>query len=405
MISGVRKFLESYKESSATPFLIVYGFFLLSRMPGLLFWGTSMILPVSRLSQYLRASALWLMFVYLAFLFVFPNVNIRKILLAGTASGLAMVFCTAHLQSGFLYEVLTTLLILLLSYGRSFQRMMKTALIIHAATLAAGLAGCLAGFTISYYKFENYGQGFAFGMNYPNTFARMIFIILVLVWALYLKNRKSVLTFLAFWAALIPVFFGAKCRTAAILLFLFPLCALVCNTLSKEKTEITERRLLPAARIPVWIPVACWAATMILAACMEPLESLTADTALYNFSVRFIQAGIAIKRYGLSLFPQNLALNGSITAILAGREERLLYLDSCYAYYTLRYGLLFVGVILFWLCIVNRCCIKKKDAALLLIAVFMDIYGMMERVPMMPEHNFMLFYPLAAAALAGKDVS
>ena len=401
-----KAFLESYRNSSPVPFLVIFSLFLVSGMLRMPFWQVSLISPVAVFGQYLRSCILWISFIYLAGLAVRQHARVWTVVAGAVLTGAAMMLCQRFIISEAQYELLMIILLLLLSWSRNFRRMMKAALIVHCLVLAVGIIGYLTGLTIGRFKYENYGQGFAFGMNYPNTFARFIFVILILVWYLYLKDRKTILSFAAFWLPAIPIALAAKCRTVSVLMFLFPLCAMCCRSASGKKDVRAGGKHNAFVRVLILMPVICWGTTMLLALQMEMLEQLTADTGLYNLSVRFIQTGIALKQYGLSLLPQKIALNGTITAVLAGREERLLFLDGGYGYYTLRYGLLCITVILAWLCVINRFCLRAGDCALLLIAVFFNIYGLMERMPMMPEHNFLLFYPLTAlpsAAAGGRS--
>ena len=179
-----KAFLESYRNSSPVPFLVIFSLFLVSRMLFLPFWKASMISPVTILSQYVRAAVLWLTFLYIAAFFVIQHVTIRTFLTGAVFAVTAMALCTHFIQNEMQYAVLMTVLLLLLSYGRSFRRLMKAVLIAHCVILAVGMTGFLAGLTVGIYKYENYGQGFSFGMYYPNTFARIISIILVLIWYL-----------------------------------------------------------------------------------------------------------------------------------------------------------------------------------------------------------------------------
>ena len=400
MKSKGKAFLEKYRASSPTPFFVILGLFLAAKMIWLPFWAEPLVGPVNTVSQVLHASALWLTVIYIAFFFILQYPKIWTVLIAAGLVGLVMYLCFHMIYSERQFGVLMTVLLLILSYGRDFRRIMKGVLIANVITLAVGTIGYLAGWTLASHKAENYGEGIAFGLNHPNSFARVVFAAVVLIWYLYLKEKKIIFTFLIFWLPAVPVMLVAKCRTVAVLLIVLPVCFVIYKAYCRRKEGRPGEKRGLFVRILTFAPAICWAVTFILASQMELLERLTAGTKIYNLAVRFVQAGIALKEYGFSPFPRHIVTNGSITANLAGNTERLLYLDSGYVYYTLRTGLIFTAVILVWLCIVNHACVKRADMVLLMVAVFFNIYGFMERMPMMAEHYFLLFYPLAAVPAA-----
>ena len=77
-------------------------------------------------------------------------------------------------------------------------------------------------------------------------------------------------------------------------------------------------------------------------------------------------------------------------------------IDNSYVYYFICFGVIVMALALAWLCVANWRAIRSGDHALLLIAVFMLVYGLIEVVTFQFEHNFMWFYPLTASALAAE---
>ena len=181
----------------------------------------------------------------------------------------------------------------------------------------------------------------------------------------------------------------------ALLLILFPVLAWLLS--SPGKREEGGGRLLKAGLIAA--PLFFWLLTFVLAWQMEFLEKVMNGTPLYNMFVRFVQAGAALRLYGFSAFPRTILCDGSLFVDLSGWRVYLLQLDNAYAFYTMAWGLLVMGAGLIWLSIGIRKCLKEKAYGLLAAALFICLYGLMERITLQPEYNFMLFYPLAAATI------
>lgn len=73
--------------------------------------------------------------------------------------------------------------------------------------------------------------------------------------------------------------------------------------------------------------------------------------------------------------------------------------DNAFIYYLIALGGIMLIAMLVWLSLTNWKAIRHGDHALLLLSVFMLVYGLVEIVLFQFEHNFLWFYPLAAVAM------
>ena len=376
--------LQHYRKRSPIPFFMILCLFLAFRMLSIPLWNSDALVTVRAIQKQLRSGILWGVYLYAAYLIISAGFK------AWTSAGfLALLVLMAHLcqkpiKNSANFEIFMTAVLISLSYGRSFHRILSYMLIAHATGLSTALCGYYMGLTNVNNKVEAYGEGLALGTGHPNTLALMVFDILILFWYLFLRNRKKSLTFLIFWLPIFPLVFITKCRTITVMMFLFPVCEGISRWISERRAagKTSQVRIGWIAGILILTPVMCWIFTFLMAMQMEALARLTKGTFFQNLFVRFIQAGIAIKEYGLSLFPQHVVLDGSVYAILNGSVYKLLILDNAYCFFTLEYGLPYIVTTLAWFCLANRRCLKESDYALLVISFFISIYGLMEKYPM-----------------------
>ena len=391
MKNAFRQLLERAQQTPKIFYYLLFCLFILSRASERIYWEKALRPYVKAIRADFRVMMLFAALICVALLLEKPHADGRvtgsEVFLTGAAALLAYLI----LRSGKQYDSLITICLIAGALGQDLRSMMKCILVIFTGTLAVGTAGCRLGFTIDRVKSQPYGEGSSLGMSHANSFSLLFVMILLLIWCLYLHEKKVIYTFLFFWLTAIPVYAISKCRTGAVLMTLFPVSALLFPFLKKMKDGIRKRVLcvlLAAA------PFLCWMLTFFLAGQMNFLQRAVGGRPFYNLFVRFIQAGIAVSHYGFSAFPQEIALDGSITANLSGYVAELTILDNAYAYYSLTWGLLLMGVALLWLTLANIRAVKEQEYALLAAGLFICLYGFMERVPLKLEFNFMFFYPM-----------
>ena len=280
--------------------------------------------------------------------------------------------------------------LILYSYGKNFRRMVGLYLGCAVLTLGIAAAGLAFGFTRERIKIGAYGTGYAWGTVHANSWGFLVLLAALALWYLFLSGRPrlSAGLFLGLGLFLLLV---QKCRTAGALLMAFALAQLAAGKIPQR-----EGRLCRILRILLILtPFLCLALTLILAANREWLVRVTYGTYLQNFSKRFVQAGVALRAYGVSLFGTRMELDGSVREVLAGTVEALEYADNAYGCYLIERGALGLSVMLAWLSYVNVCAVRRGDRRLLLLSLFLSVAGLMERVPVLLWYNFTLLYPLA----------
>ena len=146
-------------------------------------------------------------------------------------------------------------------------------------------------------------------------------------------------------------------------------------------------------------PFLYFALSLILTRFMEPLTAAFEKTPLWNMASRFVQGGIALSYYGVTLLGHTIDASGAVKMELAGYVEPLLYLDNAYISELVYRGLIGVLLELVFLSAINRKCIRTKNLALLHIANVMLLVGLMEHYTMFPAYNFTLIYLLARPAI------
>lgn len=283
----------------------------------------------------------------------------------------------------------------LLACGKDYRRILKCYFFCHVGVILLALLGLALGFATDSPKVEEYGVGHSFGIVYPNNFAHILFLVLVLAWYLYLHRHKWA-TLAAFWCAVLPVWLVCKCRTIVIFLVLFPILALLLERRSAgtHRLPAGPRRVRNA--LIVAAPFIMLGLTLLLCSQIEFMQRAK-YTVLYNMASRFVQGGIALRYYGVPLFGKAINTSGEYYLFLNGGRERLVLMDNAYVTYLIEEGAIWMFFVTAWYCLVNLRCIRDRNRRLLLIACFMLVLGLMERAGLTAVYNFTALYPLTAA--------
>ena len=305
--------------------------------------------------------------------------------------------------SGSIFDVAVAMITLLSAVGRDFDRIARVYLWTHIAGLAFAGAGIPLGLTQMIIKDGSYGMGLGLGLTHPNLWAREVLMLLFIVWYLYGRGRalRTLLIFVAPTAALYGV---TRCRTVVLLAGLFLLAALCQSLWEKPAGDGYER---PEAGLKKWIgrlyrgllaamPLIGLLVTLILALNMEAVVRLTYGTPLQNTAKRFVQAGIALERYGFKFFGQTVSCADPTAVILAGQKEYLYVLDNGYIGEGIQKGAFYLAVMLALQMAAGIRAIAGKKTGLLLIGAAMALMTLMERSPLVIAYNFLLLYPLSA---------
>ena len=334
---------------------------------------------------------------YAALVLVLWKKNIPTYLLTVAAAVLFLLWWPGQRY----YVRLTTveILLILMADTKKYRNILKCYFCIYLTGLIAALSGLALHFTEGFIKAEDYGTGHSCGYTYPNIMAFYLFLILMLAWYLWLRNKNAITLFM-FWLAAVPVWTYIKCRTVAVLMVFFPLLVIACGLFEKDQKRVSamlENKVWNVCMVAA--PFLYFALSLILTRFMEPLTAAFEKTPLWNMASRFVQGGIALSYYGVTLLGHTIDASGAVKMELAGYVEPLLYLDNAYISELVYRGLIGVLLELVFLSAINRKCIRTKNLALLHIANVMLLVGLMEHYTMFPAYNFTLIYLLAGPAI------
>ena len=327
------------------------------------------------------------------------NARLILILAACLFGGFALRFILEKSET--VYRVVLCTLLILLACGKNFDKIVRLFRVLFSGAVGVAALGLLLGYTSSGVKVGAYGTGLALGMTYPNTWARVFFLAILLCWYDW-GQEKPIRTFALFWLAAIPVLLIVKCRTIALLMILFPVTVWMKDMVTGRKELQNSvkshhaqggRRVLKTLLIAM--PFLCFALTLLLCSQMELLHKLTYGNYLRNMSKRFVQGGIALKEYGLPLLGKRIDLGNNISVVLNGEMEDLYILDCGYINYGLSRGMIWLFSMMAWQGFANSRCIRNKDYGMLIIGLFMSLLALMEREGFDPWYNPTLLYPLA----------
>ena len=291
------------------------------------------------------------------------------------------------------YSTVLMAVVWALGWRKDMRRITRLFMYLFVGDVIVAMLGLPIGLTHGRVKIGDYGTGYAFGMTYPNTWARVLLLAVMLVWAVYLQKKK-LWTLVLFWVAAIPVQFAAKCRTISLLMLLFPLIALAAQAVGEKGGRALKRAGGIAA---VGMPFLCLLLTLLLVWRMESVHALTYGNYLRNMGKRFVQAGMALREYGMPPFGTGMDLSHTIATTLNGQGETLYVVDNGFVSQGVGRGLVWLLIVLCAQSAANWRAIKDKEFGLLAIGITMSLLTLMEREGLYVNYNFLLFYPMAKA--------
>ena len=298
-----------------------------------------------------------------------------------------------------LYGVVMDCFFCVMAFWKDFRKMLKCMLGTGLIMLFIAGAGVAAGFTMDLQKPLNVSPGHSLGINYPNTWGYLVFLVMLLAWYLFLRGKK-LMTFLLFWSVSIFMYYYISCRTITGFSIVFPVCAVIADYLEKRVKERPKksRGLSLIGRIVIILPFIAFAAMMFISMQVEWVHKHFYYTPLHNFAMRFVQGGLYFRSYGLPLVGNAYRAN-QITYINVNDEfQKVGILDSSFAAYIIMRGMIWMICILLWLCFVNWKALKRNDYGIPLVGAFILLFAMMERPGLEMWYNFVMLYPLAKAA-------
>lgn len=282
------------------------------------------------------------------------------------------------------YYFLVSLYLMVFAYTQKFRTILKTYLYTYGIMFLFATLGVLAGITKDVIKTPDYGLKHSFGLVHPNTTGHVVFLIVICIWYLYLKKNR-ILTYFLFYLAGIILSIWNKCRTAIVILFLFPILVDVLLILSRKNSKVLGK-IFPLA------PWVGFAISLILSLGMDIVHRLMYHNFLRSFGERFVQAGIALRAYGLPLIGHSIDTSKSIRMVVDGKTIPLFVMDNSYISYGIILGIVWLLAALFLLSFGIRTAWLRHDIGLAAYAIIMCVFAMMERKGLDPVHNIMFIY-------------
>ncbi len=413
MISGKKAWLNSLAEAVRKTPDSLYFTMLVLYLLSMLLWKVSFTAPIGLSGRFIKEVLtdcyLVCLGVFLVSVFFRCIRNVWAMLPVSAAVVLFLLFFAGMQANNFNGCVIVVLAAG--AYGRDYGKILKLYLWCMAAVIILAGIGVLAGFAKEVPKVGAYGKGLSFGFIHANFLGIFVMITFCLAWYIFAKNRAGInrkgffaLSWVLAWALGVFTMFVPKCRTAALLLFLFPLLLVFCGKLIGDPGTKKRRGNSNIVVFFVWIlillPFLCYLITVIVGTQREWLVVHTFGTYIENFSKRFIQGGLAFKEYGFPLTGKLIRFPSGPAELLGNYRIRLYILDNAYAAYTVFRGMIWMVPAMLWVSYANLKMVQRKDYNLLTISVLFCLMGLMERFPF-DIHNFVLLYPLASASGSG----
>lgn len=391
-----KSFREYYKEQTPIPVYVLVCLFILSTMLLVINFTDPVAEAVNDIRMYINAAVIILGPLYFCFHLILwkrtpLNCVIALAVICGVFYGWNYLGQTAEI-----FFTAASIILAFLAYGTDYKIILKIYLFAHILTVCGGALGLVLGYSTLRYKVFS-TIGFSMGLVYPNHLGRMIFIILAIIWYLW-GQKKRVLTTVVFLVASYLMWTIVKCRTVTFFMIGLPACWWII-TLLEEKSVNKELRKIWNC-IMIAIPFLCFVTTYILGQFRVWLDSLSHyGTGLYALLMRFISAGALFDKFGFPLFGTDIFKEDAPIEFINGHHYNANIVDNAYIFYLIAIGLVLLVFCMGWISFANYRAIRNKDHALLLLAVFMCGYGLIETVVFQFEHNFIFFYPLTATAM------
>ena len=281
----------------------------------------------------------------------------------------------------------------LMAGGKNYKKLLLTLLFLFVATISIGLVGMVIGITVDAVKPNRSFGGHSFGILYPNQWGSFAFAIIILIWYLYLQNKR-VLSCLVFWGSSIFMYKYITCYTIAVMAILFPFIGIGAELLQQRKEASFSHDNIVLKTLIISLPFVFMGVMLVLCWRMDWIHDTFYDTPLRSFAMRFVEGGYSLERNGVSLFGHPFKQWDASLVSYANEIE--LIVDSGFICYLIIRGIVAMILTLGWISLAHFRCLKNRDYRLITISIFMLLFSMMERSGLDAWFNFVMLYPLAS---------
>lgn len=408
-------FLNATASSDERLFYVLFTLFVTHHFMLNFAWLKSVEPYVDMILYVLVAIIMWGSTLYLFFVIASWK-NLWKKTVPLIVTGLVLLAATGFfstIMSTNSYGVVMDAVLITLACGKDFKKLLRCTMCVGIVMLILAALGIPLGITADVPKPDIFIPSHSLGINYPNTWGYLVFIVLMIVWYLYLRH-KPVITFALFWAVSAFMYFYILCRTIAGLTIIFPVFALVTDLIEKRAdTKLADSMELEGGThktgiigwLFVSVPYLAFAFMMFMSYQYEYIHKHFYDGFVRNLSMRFVQGGLYFETYGIPLVGNPYRRNVHTYRNVNGVFEEVGILDSSFASYMIMRGLIWMVLILAWLCLAHWKAIKKRDYGIIFLEIFILGFAMIERPGLEMWYNFVLLYPLAkVASKPGTDI-
>lgn len=395
----VKSFFGAVSKANETAYLVLLTLYVIIYLILKVFWNSNADGVVATIKYTLLGIVMWGAAVYLFFVIAewknLWNKTIWLILVA--AAILAATYFFSKKMSTNSYGVVMDIFFCIMASGKDYKRILRCILCVTVAMLIIAGIGMPLGFTFDVGKPDTSVPGHSLGIEYPNSWGYLVFLVLSLLWYLYFRYKPAI-TFLAFWAVSAFMYSYITCRTIAGITIVFPFLSLAVDyfekRIDKKVREGTFNGYKPLEWIVTVIPYLAFVFMMV--------SSMQVDWwykyyhgPLRNLAWRFMMGGLYFRTYGFHIIGNPYRSNIQHYINVQGEFIKVGILDSSFAAYLIMRGAVWMAYTLLWLCIAHWKALEKRDYAIILIEIIMLGFAMMERPGLEMWYNFILLYPLA----------
>ena len=408
---GIKKILKTSSEMNEQVYLFLFSLYILIYFIINIEWGDVIQPAVGNLRYAILSVVMWGATLYFIYFIATLGKLWDKLLLLFLLSVPILCFTAffSMKMSTNSYGVVMDLFFCIMACGKNYRKMLQIILRIATAMLLIAAIGLPFGLTEDLIKPDNIHPGHSLGIIYPNTWGSLVYLALIILWYLYLRNKPHI-TFVVFWIAGAFMFLFIYARTMSIFSMLFPMAASAVDVLQNRHLPIVSKqenenkpfilqsdtdRISMLGWLVIAIPFISLIFVIFASMQMEWVHKTFYYTWFHNFAMRFVQGGFYLKTYGMPLFGNPYRGNVHTFLFLNGEYLELGNLDSAFVSYIIMRGMVWIVYTLLWLCIANWKALKVKDYAIPFLSTAILLFAMMERIGLEMWYNFILLYPLA----------
>ena len=394
-----KSFFGAVSKANEPAYLVLLTLYVIIYLLLKVFWNDNVSGIVATLKYTLLGVVMWGAAVYLFFVIAeWKNLWNKTIwlILIGAAIVAATYFFSKKMSTN-AYGVVMDIFFCMMACGKDYRKILKCILCVTVAMQIIAGIGMPLGITSDVGKPDTSVPGHSIGIEYPNSWGYLVFLVLALLWYLYLRYKPAI-TFIIYWAVSAFMYTYITCRTIAGITIIFPFLALAVDyierRIDRKVSEGTFNGNKPLRWIVTAIPYLAFAFMMF--------SSMQVDWwykyyhgPLRNLAWRFLMGGLYFRTYGIPVFGNPYRSNVYTYINVQGEFIKVGILDSSFAAYLIMRGAVWMAYTLLWLCIAHWKALKKRDYAIILIEVIMLGFAMMERPGLDMWYNFIMLYPLA----------